>query len=209
MKWCAALLLAGLLAAQSAGAHDSWIAQPGHIVTGSRYPAVDLTVPGAAIAAARCDDGACWAELKEFEIELDPRLVEVYFRELKPSEAVRARWKALQARGLPWRERYRKFVRSGTGSVPAGLDLEIVALGSGRFVLLSKGEPVKDQPIELLSDRSPLGVWSRTDARGEVEWAIPFPAQWLVRTIVIEPDGQEQWRSRFATLVFNSQPASR
>lgn len=204
MKRLAALLLAACCAAQCAWAHDSWFAGPGRIVTGNRYPVADLEVPAGAVVASQCDDGACWAELAESEIELDAKIVDVYFREAKPGDAVRARWKALQVRGVPWRERYRKFVRSGSGGVPAGRDLEIVARGAGTFVVLSQGRPVKDQPVELVSDRSPLGLWSRTDANGEVRWTIPFAAQWLVRTILIEPDGDAMWRSRFATLVFTS-----
>lgn len=204
MKALAALLLAGSLAVQCTWAHDSWIAGPGRIVTGNRYPVSEITVPPEAVAAAKCNDGTCWAELKPFDITLDAKIVDVYFHEARPDEAVRARWNALKAKGLAWRERYRKFVRSGLDTTPAGLDLEIVARGEGRFVLLSEGVPVKGQAVELVSDRSPIGLWSRTDERGEVKWAIPFAATWLVRTIVIEPDGEDAWRSRFATLVFTS-----
>jgi hypothetical protein len=210
-----AMLLAGIALAPCSRAHDSWFDESGRIVTGTRYPSVDLVVPPESIAARTCDDeGTCWAELREFGVELDAATVDVYFREARPSEAVRTRWATLRAAGVGWHERYRKFMRTGTGTLPAGLDLELLpadksVLAPGkpaRFVLLSKGRPVVDQPVELRSDRSPLGIWSRTDGRGQVEWTIPFGARWLVRTIAIEPDGDTAWRSRFATLVLDVQP---
>ena len=59
---------------------------------------------------------------------------------------------------------------------------------------------MRDLAVELVSDRSPLGVWSRTGAQGELEWTLPFAGRWLVRAIALEPDGAAAWRSRFATL---------
>jgi hypothetical protein len=186
------------------------------IATGTRYPRYDLVAIPDSIAAQRCEPHTCWAELREYTIDLDPKLVQVYFRDAQPSAQVRQRWQALHADGVPWHERYRKFARivldAGAGVPSAGLDLEIVpapgsALKPGsraRFVLLSKNEPVPGQPVELVSERNPLGIWSRTGADGTVEWPIPFAGEWLVRTIIIEPDGDTDWKSRFATLVFEA-----
>jgi uncharacterized GH25 family protein len=206
---CGAIALA---AVASAHAHDSWFVQDDGarpaIVTGTRYPRADLVAPPESIARQQCSAAACWAELHEFEIDLDPKIVEVYFRDALPSKEVRERWKALRAKGVTWHERYRKFARiqfASDGAKPAGLDLEIVPAGKpGRFMLLSNRQPVPGQPVELVSERSPLGLWSRTNAQGEVEWQLPFAGQWLVRTIIIEPDGDTAWKSRFATLVFDA-----
>ena len=212
--------LAALLVAANAQAHDSWIVDgPGALtmVTGSRYPLVDLTVPAESIVRQACAKRTCWTQLRPFDIELEPRLVDVYFRDAHPSGDVQSRWQALHARGVAWRERYRKFARierdpGAPSTRPAGMDLELLpaapaALRSGaqaRFVLLSNGKPLAEQPVELVSDRSPLGVWSRTDAQGQVAWTLPFAARWLVRTIVIEPAEGDAWQSRFATLVFDA-----
>ena len=230
-----------LLCAGAAQAHDSWIvagASALTLATGDRYPRAEIVVPPRSIVRSACRDAsgrpapfapvagavACWAELQAFEIELDAALVPVYLREARPPDPVRERWQALQAEGIGWRERYRKFARierAGPGVPaavlrnlrrPAGLDLEIVPAGEaplragqpGRFIVLAQGQPVRGQAVELVSERSPLGVWSKTDEQGTVEWALPFAGHWLVRAIAIEPDGASAWRSRFATLAFEA-----
>ena len=45
----------------------------------------------------------CWAQLVPLEIELEPAKVAVYLQEVQASPAVRTTWRAMQARGLPWR----------------------------------------------------------------------------------------------------------
>lgn len=226
------VLAAALMGGAAAHAHDSWLV-PGDggqftLVTGSRYPRVELTAPPESIAARNCTTRAsaraCWVELREFEIELEPGLVEVYFRDAQPPAPVREHWRSLHADGHAWHERYRKFARveeTKPGVTreqlaairqPVGLALELVPAGDeamqagrkARLTLLSEGKPLAGQPVELVSERSPLGLWARTDARGEVEWTLPFTGAWLARTIVIEPDGAANWRSRFATLAFEA-----
>lgn len=242
MRWSAALAFAlSALSAGGANAHDSWIVHDAAVLslaTGNRYPRAELAPPADSIALAACVNGggrplpfragtearACWAELREFEIDLEPRLVDVYLKEARPPDAVRARWLELHADGTGWHERYRKFARIELGAAgaspdvlrairrPAGLDLEIVPVGDAplkanapaRFAVLSRGEPVRGQAVELVSERSPVGVWSRTNSQGELQWTLPFAGRWLVRAIAIEPDGPSAWRSRFATLAFEA-----
>ena len=135
-----------------------------------------------------------------------------------------ARWQQLKAGGAGWQERYRKFVRIEISSPtatpaqlkalrqPEGLALEIVPVADAtlrvgdeaRFRVLSSHAPVAGLAVELLGDRSPVGLWSRTDANGEVRWTLPFGGNWLVRTIAIDPDGTDRWRSRFATFAFDA-----
>jgi len=216
-----AIVFVAIVAAHAAAqAHDSWFVQGEGgkltIGTGLRYPLAELVDPESSIARRACNEGSCWAELRELQIDLDPKLVDVYFRDAHPSAAVRERWRLLHSQGIGWHERYRKFMRIELASTPdrapAGLDLEFVALGDSvmiaggkaRFVLMSQGKPVADQPVELVSERNPLGIWSRTNSQGEVEWPLPFAGRWLARTILIEPDGATDWKSRFATLVFEA-----
>ena len=234
-------VLASALLAGAAHAHDSWIVPDGSVLsvaTGNRYPRAELTVPPGGIEQAACHSASggrasfarragpqgCWAELREYGIELDAALVPVYLREARPPETVRDRWQALHAEGIGWRERYRKFARIELAGPevptavlrnlrrPAGLDLEIVPAGDsplrvgqpGRFIVLSQGQPVPGQAVELVSERNPLGAWSKTDERGTVQWTLPFAGHWLVRTIAIGPDAASAWRSRFATLAFEA-----
>jgi uncharacterized GH25 family protein len=232
MKYLRAACVAMLpLFATALHAHDSWLVERDGsvgIVTGARYPRADLVPPPGSIARRDCNTSggakSCWMELREFDIVLEPKIVDVYFKDARPSDAVAAQWRGMLSENEPWRERYRKFARielttaATTGEQraslrrPANLDLEILPLGGAaldtsapaRFVVLSKGEPVRAQPVELVSDRHPAGLWSRTDDRGEVEWRVPFAAHWLVRTILIEPDGAQAFRSRFATFAFEA-----
>jgi len=148
-------------------------------------------------------------------VALTPALVEVYFRDIRPDDAVRAAWAAQLQRGGTWRERYAKFARIERGDVassrPVGVALEIVTESDGplragqdaRFRVLSNGEPVAGLSVELVSERSALGVWSRSDAEGRMQWRLPFGGAWLVRAVRLQADG-ERWRSRFATLAFEA-----
>jgi len=188
---------------------------------------LDIGEARAAVLPLRADSDtgavACSIELIPFDIVLPPPIVKVYFRDVHPSDAVRAAWSAQQANGGAWQERYRKFARvevsGGSESPeqlrglrkPVGLDLELVVTGEAplrvgemaTFQVLSRGEPVADLPLELVSERSPLGVWGRSNAQGRLSFRLPFSGAWLVRGTLIEPDG-EHWKSRFVTLAFEA-----
>ena len=180
-----------------------------------------------ALKAGRRGTGpaACWIELKTHEITLTPQLVEVYLREIQPPSAVLQAWAAQQEGGLAWHERYRKFARielSRAGDAPEqlrairrpqGLDLEIVVLGDAplrtgqpaRFQVLSRGEPVAGLAVELVSERSSLGVWARSDDVGQVAHTLPFGGWWLLRATLLEPGPRPgEWQSRFVTLAFEA-----
>lgn len=199
-------------AAGRALAHDSWLVPTDgglEVVTGARWPKVDLTAPPGSIARR----GPDWVELHDFDITLEDKLVDVYVREAQPPAAVRERWQRLRTRGVAWQERYGKFMRidrGGTAREPVGAALELVvsdrpAVGAPvRFTALSQGRPVPDLAVELVGERIPVGLWSKTDAQGQVQWTLPFAGRWLVRTIRIEPEGDDRWRSRFATLAFEA-----
>jgi uncharacterized GH25 family protein len=223
------------------------------LATGNRYPLQEFSQSAASVAQARCTDGAvttplrplveeskwldlgasilegrgkalaCWAELAPAEIEIQPRLVQVYFADIHTSAANRQAWAALQARGLPWRESYRKFARielAQAADVPAqrlaaarrpvGLDLEIVvssdnpiAVGEPlAFQVLRDGRPLAGFPVELVSERSPLGIWRETDADGMLHHSLPFAGRWLLRGTDLRLSTQraDTWESRFVTL---------
>jgi len=96
---------------------------------------------------------------------------------------------------------------------PVGLPLELVIEGEeplragavARFRVLSAGEPVPRLAVELVSERSALGVWGRSDQDGRVQWRLPFGGAWLLRATLLESDGGDRWRSRFSTLAFEAQ----
>ena len=180
------------------------------------------TATASQLQAAASGPLACWATLGTHEITLAPALVEVYLHEIRPPAEVRSAWAGLQERGLPWVESYRKFARieRDTGAAPAeelrrlraplGMPLEIVVLGDAPlrvgeladFQVLSQGEPVAGLAVELVSERSKLGVWARSDVQGRWQHRLPFGGAWLLRATLLEPDG-ERWRSRFVTLTFD------
>ncbi|MBC5765670.1 DUF4198 domain-containing protein [Ramlibacter albus] len=169
---------------------------------------------------------ACHVQLVPFDIELTPQLVEVYLREIRAPDSVRSAWEQMRKAGKPWRERYVKFARIELATAagdesPAqwrtlreatpGAPLEIVPGGTaplqaGReavFRVLASGRPVRDVPVELVSDRSPVGVWLRSDADGLLRVTIPFAADWLLRATVLDLAG-DAWNSRFATFAFTA-----
>jgi hypothetical protein len=114
--------------------------------TGNRYPKQEFAVAAEYLARQGCRSAAdapavalqplgltdtalrlraptsaagssCWAQLQPFEIELAPALVALYLDEVRASPALRAQWAQLQARGLPWRERYTKHARVLLGAL--------------------------------------------------------------------------------------------
>jgi hypothetical protein len=178
------------------------------------------------------DDGAqlpvsCWAELHAADIELTPRLVQVYLAEIRAPADIRNGWARLQERRLPWRESYRKFARiemAGNFLVaperlaaarqPVGMPLEIVVLGSKpvvvgeplAFQVLRDGQPLPGFPVELVSERNALGVWRDTDAQGVLRHRLPFGGRWLLRGTDLRPSATrpDTWESRFVTLALEA-----
>ena len=166
---------------------------------------------------------SCWVELHPVDIELPPPVVDIYFGEIRAPAAVREAWAALHARGLPWRESYRKFARiepatplvTGASALhaarrPAGLDLEIVVLGDRPIragepftvQVLRDGQPLAGLPLELVSARSPLGLWGVSDDRGMLRHTLPFGGRWLLRgtELRLSQVRPDTWESRFVTL---------
>ncbi|AMO21568.1 hypothetical protein GCM10027034_03540 [Ramlibacter solisilvae] len=173
---------------------------------------------------------ACWLELPPVELQLTPELVKVYFDEIHASPAVREVWEAQQKSGVGWREVYRKFVRvelpvpgaaqrdpvsAGALRRAHGFPLELVPLGEAfvqtgvpaEYQALADGKPVAGLPVQFVSVRSPLGIWTQTDAQGRIRFSLPFGGEWLLRATALEPPSSAQapWRSRFATLTVQVQ----
>ena len=166
----------------------------------------------------------CWAQLKPFEVEVPPDKIELYFREIQASPALRETWAAMKSRGLAWSERYTKYSRIELGGVglrgalPLGMDVRLANLRQPirvgdelTFQVLRDGAPLADFPVELISHLSPLGIWRRTDAEGRVRVALPLAGRWLLRgTDLRVADGNaDRWESRFVTLAFEVAAAAR
>ena len=173
---------------------------------------------------------SCWAQSVPYDIEIAADKVALYFDEIKPPQATRDRWAALQARGLPWIERYVKHARIELSSppqqsasapapaVPSGMGMDLLIqsglqpLRSGDalvFQVLRDGAPLADFAVELRGVSTPAGQerWLRTDAQGRVQVNAPAPGRWLLRgtdlrSAEAKPD---QWDSRFITLAFDVQ----
>jgi len=173
---------------------------------------------------------SCWLELKPFEIELKPHLIPVYLDEIRASPEIRASWAALAARQLPWLESFRKYARiEAQEQVPAtpqqraavrkpsGLALDIVLLNDGPIVpgqelvfqVLRDGQPFPGFQVELISERSVLGIWRQTDSEGKLRHTLPFGGRWLLHgtELWISTKDAERWESRFVTLAFETPAA--
>lgn len=167
----------------------------------------------------------CWAQSVPFVVELQDDTVALYLKEIQAPAAVHRAWAALHARSLPWQEQYTKHARillgetpvasAGTADVPMGMDLllhsgtwPLRAGDEASFQLLRDGQPLAGQALELHSDRSPLGLWRRTDDEGRVSFRLPLAGHWVLRgtDLRLSGDAPETWESRFVTLTFDVQP---
>ena len=90
--------------AASAGASAATTPQQAMAIAGLIDNALLMAVPGAGATS-------CWVQSSEFKVELTNALVPVYMDEVRPGPQVLAAWAAMQAQGLPWRERYVKHAR--------------------------------------------------------------------------------------------------
>ncbi len=185
---------------------------------GRQPNALVLRLPGKAPTVPT----TCWASLVPFDVEIDPPKVEVYLKEIAAGPALRDAWAAERAAGRPWRERFVKHARveiGGVSAVPLGLALEAVPLATAtpkvreetRVQLLYGGRPLADQPVEWVNSLSPVGVWRRTDAQGQVALAMPLAGNWLLRSTLLRPPAQagDRWQSDFVTLAFTVDAATR
>ena len=217
--------------------------------TGNRFPTFELAVDVQYFSAGGCRTGdgpvqrfsahrftdtrtelrvaapeparlTCWVQIVPFEIELAPAKTEVYFAEIRPRAEVLAAWKALQARGLPFRERYVKSARYDApeaAAAPVGTAMDLVRTApsgplragmEASFRLLREGRPLPDQPIELVSARSAGGLWLRTNGQGELRVRLPQAGRWLLRgtDLRVAADDATRFASQFITYAFDVLP---
>lgn len=162
----------------------------------------------------------CFVQLEPFEIELPPDKIDVYFKEIRPSAAALAAWADLKARGLPFKERYTKSARIDLGGEVSthttGTAMDVLrvsprgALTVGStavFQVLQGGRPLPDFAVELVNERSPLGLWHRTDAEGRISARLPLPGRWLLRGTELRLSASDAttWESQFITYAFDVQ----
>jgi hypothetical protein len=162
----------------------------------------------------------CFMQLQPFDIDLPPDKIEIYFKEIRPSDAVLATWVDLKARGLPFREHYTKSARIDAGadasSQPTGTTMDALrvsprgALTVGTeavFQVLLGGKPLPDFPVELINERSPVGLWHRTDSDGRIRAKLPLPGRWILRGVELKLAASDatRWESQFITYAFEVQ----
>jgi hypothetical protein len=156
----------------------------------------------------------CWAQLVPLDIELAPEQVAVYLQEVQASPALRATWREMQARGLPWKERYTKHARidlhgskaAAGHPVPMAMDIvrQPLSGGGAAFLVLRDGAPLAQQPVELLSQAATRGIWRRTDDQGRIELPALPAGRWLLRGtwLRLSDEDPTRWDSAFVTLAF-------
>ena len=171
-------------------------------------------------AGARSDRPlTCWAQLSPFKVQLPPDKIALYFKEIQPGVEVRRQWAQMQARGVPWKERYTKHARielnPGIGAAqPVDMAMDVLLESSQgplragqalQFRVLRDGAPLPDFAVELRSERSALGLWRRTDAQGRVAFTVPLPGRWVLRgtDLRLSETEHDWWESRFVTLAFD------
>lgn len=204
-----------------AQAHDTWFArQPdgsATLGTGAMFPKQETGIDPQFLLIHACNASNCWAQTTPFDLELAPDKIALYLDEVRPDAALLDAWRALQARGLPWRERYAKHARivqdAAAAATPSGMAMDVLLLGGTAprrgqaltFQVLRDGRPLPQFAVELRNDRSRFGIWRRTDDAGRLSFTPPFAAQWLLRGIDLRlsetvPD---TFDSRFVTLAFD------
>ena len=73
------------------------------------------------------------------------------------------------------------------------------------FLVLRQGQPLADFPVELINERSPIGLWHRSDALGRIRAKLPLPGRWLLRGTdlrLLKAD-PTRWESQFITYAFD------
>ena len=89
-----------------------YLVRQGCRVAGAAQPMTALKTSDTALLLATPPGATtCWAQSAPFEIELPADMVRLYLDEVRAPAAVRQRWAAMQARGLPWLETYSKHAR--------------------------------------------------------------------------------------------------
>ena len=174
-------------------------------------------------ASARTDQAlSCWAQLAPFEVELPADKITLYLKEIQASPAVRGQWSQMNARGVPWKERYTKHARielkpDAGAARPVDMAMDVLLESPQRplrqgqtlqFRVLRDGQPLPDFAVELRNERSPLGVWRKTDAQGRISVVAPLPGRWVLRGTDLRLSEAEPnlWVSRFVTLAFEVAP---
>jgi len=164
-----------------------------------------------------------WITTNPRTLELKPREVEAYLREIGAPETIGAAWR--RSKDKTWLESYVKvaktFVRVGEAAddswkKPVLAPLELVpaedptALSSGRelaLVLLSNGRPLADQAVGAVAAGAEPAL-ARTDAEGRVRFALGRAGEWMFRATRIQPvEGRPgEWQSVFTTVTVLVRP---
>ena len=161
---------------------------------------------------------SCLARLAPAEVTIDNEAtVQVYLKEVQASDATRARWDQLRAKGTVWKESYTKLARFMTngnlasGDTSQGLDVRVENsnpnLRKGdtlQVQILRDGQPLAGQAMELRNDLSPIGIWRKSDDQGRISFPLPLATRWLLRGVDLRPapNAPERWDSHFLSLAF-------
>ena len=76
--------------------------------------------------------------------------------------------------------------------------------GEAVFQVLREGRPLAGFNVELVNERSPIGLWHRTDAEGRIRARLPLPGRWLLRgtDLRLSTSDTTRWESQFITYAF-------
>lgn len=170
----------------------------------------------------------CTLKLEREYIELDPEKVRLYLDDIAASPTLREKWQRMKKQGKTWRENYTKIARVEFGKTLSNHSAqfnadkpskqifephaEIVSVHSSKapalgkstqFVLLHRGKPYPNQPVQWISSADGQKGWLRTNAKGIVTVPIQSSGHWMLRGTILRLQADQTFESDFFTLVFN------
>jgi hypothetical protein len=198
---------------------DKYFAQRGCIAADGKPRALDKQRFADTATHLRTAAGAaaCFVQLDAFDVELADDKIALYFQEIRPPQAVLEAWQQMRARGLPFKERYIKSARieldAAAATRPVGTVMDALRLApagapavgaEAEFQVLRDGQPLPDFNVELVNERSPIGLWHRTDAQGRIRAKLPLPGRWVLRgtDLRVAAGDATRWESWFITYSF-------
>jgi hypothetical protein len=197
---------------------DEYLRQHGCRSGSTPLPLTPLRLTdNALLTSAPAQATSCWTQVAPFDIVLPADKINLYLSEVHPPQALLDAWAAMQARGLPWKERYTKHARialpgdAAAAGQPSNMDMDALITGGTpergqalTFEVQRDGAPLPGLAVELRNDRSRFGIWRRTDAEGRLQFTPPFAGRWLLRAVDLRLSEQrpDEFESRFLTLAF-------
>lgn len=164
-------------------------------------------------------------------LDLSPKLVREYLREIGASDSLQSVWKNVPNtdKTKRWREEYTKHTKTfvfvgkeesyrqdSSWQTPCGMTLEILPESHPGLLhpasvfpvqVLLNGKPLANFLLECLLQGKKHGIMRKTDSAGRVHFPLRIPGRYLLRGTLLQPSQSNalDWQSHFTTLTFEVQ----